>query len=530
MGLSGSKTTHLLKKMGILNQHGTSLRFNSNTFTDSLALLEDRYIEGIEVETSRVAPVDARSTRGGGSRKRQWFVRIGLLKGQVKVHKNASNQLAAGQNSPRVSLNLHRALFIGCLAADMALDEWEELDESKGSATTAATTSKQQTTNDLPPEVHVSTEDLQEEPTEAMTVQVADTFSANVGTNAAPAHANQTTTPYLDLLLANQDTKRDRPKMLGLLRDTFGVLTPSRSARTVELEAHNGQKQLLVMVPQCQEGGLDESERRTHWLSDIFKHTMSSVSKGATAVGRLIGRQHTNEFLLAGKLELGLEQSKVMDTYQCEAMIQDANLSFKRFVNVRKHVTHASGPAFKMVYLQADKRKLEMGARVSPEPTFGIYNDEDKNGEVEKCNHYSTNICEELTYATESHMLESTEPTNPRIAVFPQRELQVVVGLDHGQGALSRFAKFLLTPPELRKQMGNLSYGCPIVKICHVKCRTDSYRIIKNTVATHLNETMKTLKESKVVTISDLLMTKVQAVLVPQKAAICSRSQQVHCV
>jgi hypothetical protein len=114
------------------------------------------------------------------------------------------------------------------------------------------------------------------------------------------------------------------------------------------------------------------------------------------------GTRHTNEFLLvAGKLELGLEQSKVMDTYQCEAMIQDANLSSKQFGNVRKHVTHASGPAFKMIHLQADKRKLEISARVSPEPTFGIYNDEDKNGEVEKCNHCSTNICEELTYATQ---------------------------------------------------------------------------------------------------------------------------------
>ena len=85
---------------------------------------------------------------------------------------------------------------------------------------------------------------------------------------------------------------------------------------------------------------------------------------------------------------------------------------------------------------------------------------------------------------------------------------------------MSGFAKFLLTPKELRKEKGNLSYGCPVVKVCHVKCKHDTYRIIKNTVAQTLNDSFKQLKESRLVIISDLTRQKVQAILVPKKANI----------
>ena len=85
---------------------------------------------------------------------------------------------------------------------------------------------------------------------------------------------------------------------------------------------------------------------------------------------------------------------------------------------------------------------------------------------------------------------------------------------------MSGFAKFLLTPKELRKEKGNLSYGCPVVKVCHVKCKHDTYRIIKNTVAQTLNDSFKQLKGSRLVIISDLTRQKVQAILVPKKAAI----------
>jgi hypothetical protein len=52
---------------------------------------------------------------------------------------------------------------------------------------------------------------------------------------------------------------------------------------------------------------------------------------------------------------------------------------------------------------------------------------------------------------------------------FPET-VDVIVGMDHGRGALRGFAKILLASPELRKEKGDLSHGCPIVKLCHVQC------------------------------------------------------------
>ena len=59
-----------------------------------------------------------------------------------------------------------------------------------------------------------------------------------------------------------------------------------------------------------------------------------------------------------------------------------------------------------------------------------------------------------------------------------------------------------------------------VVKVCHVKCKHDTYRIIKNTVAQTLNDSFKQLKESRLIIISDLTHQKVQAILVPKNTAI----------
>jgi hypothetical protein len=54
------------------------------------------------------------------------------------------------------------------------------------------------------------------------------------------------------------------------------------------------------------------------------------------------------------------------------------------------------------------------------------------------------------------------------LPLYPYGTIDVIVGLDHRQEALSGFAKLLLTSPSLQKEKKNLSHGCPIAKICHV--------------------------------------------------------------
>jgi hypothetical protein len=112
--------------------------------------------------------------------------------------------------------------------------------------------------------------------------------------------------------------------------------------------------------------------------------------------------------------------------------------------------------------------------------------------------------------------------TNKKDSKLPANEfpetVEVVVGMDHGQGALRGFAKILLTSPKLRKEKEDLSYSCPIVKLCHVQCKKDTYCIIKNTAIPLLNDSMNHLKASWCIIITDKGRQLVQACLVPHES------------
>lgn len=96
---------------------------------------------------------------------------------------------------------------------------------------------------------------------------------------------------------------------------------------------------------------------------------------------------------------------------------------------------------------------------------------------------------------------------NDEASYYPST-VNVIVGLDHGQGSLRGFAKFLLAPPELRKKKDDLSYGCPIAKFCHVQCKKDSYRIIDKTVAMQLNDSIVYLKKSRLIMVTTKMKDK----------------------
>jgi|JI9StandDraft_1071089.scaffolds.fasta_scaffold786378_2 hypothetical protein len=56
-----------------------------------------------------------------------------------------------------------------------------------------------------------------------------------------------------------------------------------------------------------------------------------------------ITRNHQEEFVAAAKEEAGLAPMGSMETMECEAMVQDANLLIKQFNLVCTHVMHATG-------------------------------------------------------------------------------------------------------------------------------------------------------------------------------------------
>jgi hypothetical protein len=91
-------------------------------------------------------------------------------------------------------------------------------------------------------------------------------------------------TPFLDQFVGEHDIK-DLSKLPGVVQECFNILTPTQNNCTLKIMAMNGRDQLLVVVPQCHRGerGLMDSESGSHWVGDMFSHTMTSEHLGARA-------------------------------------------------------------------------------------------------------------------------------------------------------------------------------------------------------------------------------------------------------
>jgi predicted nucleotidyltransferase len=76
-----------------------------------------------------------------------------------------------------------------------------------------------------------------------------------------------------------------------------------------------------------------------------------SVSR-AYAVGMQMAKNHKEDFKAVAKDVLGLQTTNIIGTIECEAMIQDSNMSFNQFSIIKRLVFHATDGSFKMRYRQ----------------------------------------------------------------------------------------------------------------------------------------------------------------------------------
>ena len=74
LGMDEKTTTYLLKMMGVLKDHGESVRFEHTVFQAAHIMVGAE----VEVERSTFGTSSSMSTRSGlAPRKRMWFLRIG---------------------------------------------------------------------------------------------------------------------------------------------------------------------------------------------------------------------------------------------------------------------------------------------------------------------------------------------------------------------------------------------------------------------------------------------------------------------
>jgi hypothetical protein len=299
-----------------------------------------------------------------------------------------------------------------------------------------------------------------------------------------------TTTPFLDGFVGTRD-KNNKTKLAGILKETVATLAPSQHESSLKITSVNGAETLLSMIPQSKtESGFVQAAHRSNWLTDVLGHVQSSDADGASSVAWYIAGNYLEQFLTVVKEDAGLTPMESMDTIASEAMIQDA-----KFKIVWQHVTLAAGDSFNMRYAHLVLDKLE-GAQSGPVLIIGVYKNKNENGSVEHCKHWSTLIGEEASFAVENQILNHSKHTKPKAtgSLFP-KEVEVVVSLDHGQGAMRGFAKFLLTSIQFQKEKKDLSCGCPTAKNCHVQCKKDTFCVIEHMVLKKLFQVNHSLKE-----------------------------------
>jgi hypothetical protein len=182
-----------------------------------------------------------------------------------------------------------------------------------------------------------------------------------------------------------------------------------------------------------------------------------------------MAKNHEEDFKAVAKDVLGLQTTNIKGTIECEAMIQDSNMSFNQFSTVKRRIFHATNGSFKMRYRQNKRKDLETGARL-----YGREPMEDVQSSIES----------DIVNSTHCTDKDSKLPAND----FPET-VDVIVGMDHGPGALRGFAKILLASPE---------------------------RVIKNTAIPLLNDSINHLQGRKCIIVTDKARQLVQACLVPQ--------------
>jgi hypothetical protein len=67
-------------------------------------------------------------------------------------------------------------------------------------------------------------------------------------------------------------------------------------------------------------------------MDTIFGHCIApgETVSGAYAVGMQMAKNHKEDFKVVAKDVLGLQTTNIIGTIECEAMIQDSNMSFNR--------------------------------------------------------------------------------------------------------------------------------------------------------------------------------------------------------
>jgi hypothetical protein len=279
-----------------------------------------------------------------------------------------------------------------------------------------------------------------------------------------------------------------------LLKDFF-----SRSKRSVVIKAFNGKDQTIVSRPfSSSTDGFVREAKRSNWVEDLLPDENYRLG-----FLRYMGMYHGEEFTKVAEVYRA-DVRKTFNTFETEGFASYIGLNLKQLEKCRGWLRQ-QGIVMELQKKETEKICDEVGIRKETEPTFGVCEFEISEKETEACPYWHANIIEDVCSEIEMHHRHLLMEGNDVSSLDYQPKglncagINVLFGGDHGDKYFRMFCRLQLTSPELRKQKGDMSYGCPQLMIGNIECKKDHYELLYDTIMPTIDLALGRMKESSVI-------------------------------
>ena len=223
---------------------------------------------------------------------------------------------------------------------------------------------------------------------------------------------------------------------------------------------------------------MDEDEE----TADDIKY--SNESEGANWIITYFAKNYEDQFLKVAK-DLGYPFSHKMMPETATAMWQDANVCHKAQRITLRYLRNKFGTRVDIPGGTAGKFGQE---HIPPECSYF------ETPEKKKIHYWTKPIDTVVTTCVKKYLEEQKLMVEKK----ELKSVDVVFGGDHGQGKFRAVVKVIY-----RDESGK-TIDYVVMTVAHIDCRKDTYDILKNTVATKINESLKKLHNSGRLSIAEL--------------------------
>ena len=461
--------TNSLLNLGLLkiSRRGAIITTSKGLWVNYFTL---QNIENYEFENKKKTIV----INGKDKRLNLYYLQLGVSQDNTKC--NPSNQIHKRERRPRSIPHVLLKQF------HQSMDLPSECDQSSTDCTTSGTLSSFDKPND-------------ESTNEPETTSLAQ---SNPVTDTAFTPQKRYMVPQ-DLL-----DPKDRQTMNRLLSDIVAI--HKQHDLSIEYESWNGTKMLLVPVPSVGRGGYKgfcDSTRKYQWLDTVLDHiAKGDKDKASMYLLTYLAKKFEHNYLSVAR-EIGVHVSTKMNEFAAGAMWTAAGVTQTAAKTILRHLHAALG-----CRIQVPMPKVKMLGDGYPTPVFDVFHYKSEAGKVkEEVNYWVSDVCEVLSQDMARVINNNEDKSKQNTYGYSTLTnstpvCDVIIGADHGQGAVRCSLKINLLPPSERRKNCNSSLGSRTFPWAHISCKKDTHTILA-LLNNPTNKAIRQLKYGKLIGIRD---------------------------